>query len=223
MRRLLAVLLLSLAALGTVTLARLPRSSQRVGFACDQQACQPVALPTASVDAPFITGDIDLTGDGVPETILREGESLRVLQGDVEIWRSDPAWRVVDVALGDPNDDGRYEILAALWKPDDTGTLTSHPFIIGHRGGAVKVIWGGSAVTHGIHEIALADVDNDGVEELLALESAQPDDGLDATLRTFSVWDWHGWGFNLRWRSEPGRYRDLGLAEDGIIVVTVEK
>ncbi len=179
--------------------------------------------PADGVDAPFTAGAIDLTGDGVPETILREGETLRVLQGDVEIWRSDPAWRVVDVALGDPNDDGRYEILAALWKPDDAGVLTSHPFIIGHRGGAVKVIWGGSAVTYGIHETALADVDGDGVEELLVLESARPGDGLDAAQRTLSVWDWHGWGFNLRWRSEAGRYRNLGLAEGDIIVVTVEK
>jgi len=209
-------------------LACLPRSSQQVGFACDRYAkiratCWPVALPEDVESTPFTEGTIDLTGDGVPETILREGETLRVLQGDVEIWRSDPAWRVVGAALGDPNDDGRYEILAALWKPDDTGVLTSHPFIIGHRGGAVKVIWGGSAVTHGIHEIALADVDGDKMEELLVLESVRPGEGLGAAQRTLSVWDWHGWGFNLRWRSEAGRYRNLGLAEDGVIVVTVEK
>lgn len=178
--------------------------------------------------APFTEGSIDLTGDGVPETILREQETLRILQGDVQIWRSDPAWRVVDAALGDPNDDGRYEILAALWKPDDeashtAGVLGSHPFIIGHRGGVVKVIWGGSAVIHGIHEVALADVDSDGVEELLVLESARPGEGLDADQRTLSVWDWHGWGFNLRWRSEPERYRGLGSTEDGIIVVRVGK
>jgi len=223
MRRLLVIVLLSLAALGVTLLVRLPRPAQQVGFTCDRQACWPVEPPAASVGAAFTTGAIDLTGDGVPETILREGESLRVLQGDVEIWRSDPAWRVVDVALGDPNDDGRYEILAALWKPDDTGTLTSHPFIIGHRGGTVKVIWGGSAVTHGIHEIALADVDGDGVEELIVLESARSGDGPDATARTLSVWDCHGWGFNLRWRSDPGRYRNLSLTEDDVIVVTVEK
>ena len=206
-----------------VILAHLPRLSRQVGFACDRQACQ-VLTPFADVaTTPFTEGVIDLTGDGIPETILREGESLHILQGDVEIWRSDPAWRVVDVALGDPNDDGRYEILAALWKPDDSGVLTSHPFIIGHRGGAIKVIWGGSAVSHGIHEITLADVDKDGVVELVVLESARPDDGPDAVPRTLSVWDWHGWGFNLRWRSEPGRYRDLGVAESGIIVATVKK
>jgi hypothetical protein len=215
--------MLALLALGMATLARLPRSAQQVGFACNQQTCWPVASPEDGGSTPFTGGAIDLTGDGIPETILREDETLRILQDDVEIWRSDPAWRVVDAALGDPNDDGRYEILAALWKPDDTGALTSHPFIIGHRGGTIKVIWGGSAVTYGIHEIELVDVDGDGVEELLVLESAQPGDGIDAAQRTISVWDWHGWGFNLRWRSEPGRYRDLDSTENGIIVATVRK
>jgi hypothetical protein len=222
-RRLFLAALLALVALGMEILARPSRSAQQVGFACDRQTCWTVDLPAGSVSAPFTEGAIDLTGDGVPETILREDESLRVLQNGVEIWRSDPAWRVVGAALGDPNDDGRYEILAALWKPDDLGVLASHPFIIGHRGGAVKVLWGGSAVAHGIHEIALADVDGDKMEELLVLESARPGDGLDATQRTLSVWDWHGWGFNLRWRSEAGRYRDLGSTEDGIIVATVGK
>ncbi|MBN2003249.1 MAG: hypothetical protein JXA21_07830 [Anaerolineae bacterium] len=223
MRRLFLVALLPLAALGTLILTRLPRSSRQVGFVCDCQTCQAVDPPAGATRAPFTEGFIDLTGDGAPEKILREGESLRVLQDGVEIWRSDPAWRVVDVALGDPNDDGRYEILAALWKPDDEGDLTSHPFIIAHRGGTIKVIWGGSAVDQGIHELALADVDGDRVEELIVLESAQPGDGFDATRRTVSVWDWHGWGFNLRWRSAPGRYTNLGVTGDHIIVATVEE
>jgi hypothetical protein len=233
-RRLLPAALLALVALGMAILTYPMHSAQPVAFACDRQTCWAVDAPAAGVDAPltagapFTAGAIDLTGDGVPETILREEEALRVLQNDVEIWRSDPAWRVVDAALGDPNDDGRYEILAALWKPDEegdgnAGVLTSHPFIIGHRGGTLKVIWGGSAVTYGIHEVALADVDGDGVEELLVLESAQPGDGLDAEQRTLSVWDWHGWGFNLRWRSEAGRYRTLGFTEEGVIVANAGK
>ncbi|HNT76030.1 MAG TPA: hypothetical protein PKH77_13530 [Anaerolineae bacterium] len=213
MRLRIPVLLLALLTL----LACLSRPARQVGFACNRQTCWAVDPPANSASAPFTEGALDLTGDGVPETIRREDETLRILQDGVEIWCSDPAWRVVDVALGDPNDDGRYELLAALWKPDETGVLTSHPFIIGHRGGAIKVIWGGSAVAHGIHEIALADVDGDGVEELLVLESAQPGDGLDATQRTLSVWDWHGWGFNLRWRSAVGPYNSLQVSKDGII------
>jgi hypothetical protein len=44
------------------------------------------------------------------------------------------------------------------------------------------------------------------------LESVDPEAGPGATLRTLLVWDWHGCGFNLRWRSKPGQYSDLSLA-----------
>jgi len=227
-RRLVFVPLLFLAVLGIVLLTRRPPLVQHVGFACDRQTCWAVTPPAGSAYAPFVEATVDLTGDGVSETVLRQGDALRVLQGDAEIWHSDPAWRVVDVAPGDPNDDGRYEILVALWKPDDDGVtdgdaLGSHPFIIGHRGGTVKVLWGGSAVDYGIHEVALADVDGDRVEELLVLESARPGAGPDATQRTLAVWDWHGWGFNLRWRSETGRYVNLGVTDDGIVVADVRR
>ena len=96
MRRLLAVVLLSLAALGTATLARLPRSSQQVGFACDRQTCQAIDVPAAREDTPFTAGAIDLTGDGIPETIY-VGENLRVLQTMSKLAQRS-AWHVVDVA-----------------------------------------------------------------------------------------------------------------------------
>jgi hypothetical protein len=156
--------------------------------------------------------EVDLTGDGLPEEIGFEANSLTVLKDGIRVWQSPPAWIVVDYALGDPNDDGRSEILVALWKPGDDGILRSHPFIVGFRGGRYKTIWGGSAVTYGIHELLLADLDGDGRQELIVLESVDPEAGPGATLRTLSVWDWHGWGFNLRWRSKPGQYSDLSLA-----------
>lgn len=213
---------LAMTALATVVMAHLASGERQVGFACDRQTCWRVAVPQTPESATFIAGAVDLTGDGNAEIVQREGEELRVLQDGVEIWRSEPGWRIVDVALGDPNDDGRYEILAALWKLDAAGKLRSHPYIIAHRGGRVKLIWGGSAVTLPIHELALADSDGDGVQELWVVESAQPGDGADARQRTLSVWDWHGWGFNLRWRSKPGHYHDLGVTDDGLPVVTNE-
>lgn len=162
----------------------------------------------------------------MPENIERVENRLRVFQNDAEIYRSDPAWQVVDVALGDPNDDGRYEILAALWKADDSGEYVCHPYIIAHRGGTVKLIWGGSAVSYPILELELADVDGDGIQELVALEAAQLSGARATPYRTLSIWDWHGWGFNLRWRSEAARYEGLGIApnRDGdIILLTMSR
>ncbi len=191
-----------------------------IGFACDSEGCFVVAVEETGVMEPHFAlreKEVDLTGDGLPEKVVFEDNSLAVFEDGIRVWKSLPAWIVVDYALGDPNDDGRNEILVALWKPDADGILRSHPFIVGFRGGRYKTIWGGSAVAYGIHELLLADLDGDGRQELIVLESADLQAGPGATLRTLSVWDWHGWGFSLRWRSEAGHYSNLTLvtAEDG--------
>jgi len=207
----------------TLWLTHLPLKEQRVGFTCDSETCHEITAPPGNIDTPFTEGAIDLTGDGDPEIVQLEGHEIRVLQNGTEIWRSDPAWQVVDVALGDPNDDGRYEILAALWKPNDADERLNHPYIIAHRGGTMKLIWGGSAVTRPIHELLLVDVDGDGIQELVVLESASPGVFSGTSERTLSVWDWHGWGFNLRWRSEPGHYHALEAQDENVIVVTLRR
>jgi hypothetical protein len=184
----------------------------RLGFACDSQtvrlssveACRPVNVPQAPKTGPFRTGAIDLTGDGVVEQVRLEEQQVIVYGNGVETWRGLLEWRVVDLALGDPNDDGRSELVLALWKPDAAGVPRSHPFIIGYRQGAYRILWGGSAVADPIREVELGDVDGDGVQELIVLE--ERGDGCAVT-----VWRWHGWGFSLMWRSPPGRYRDLVL------------
>jgi hypothetical protein len=226
--------------------------NRRLGFACDSQtvrlssveACRPVNVPQVPKTGPFRTGAIDLTGDGVAEQVRLEEQQVIVCRDGVEVWRGLPEWRVVDLALGDPNDDGRSELLLALCKPDAAGVPrdstepssrdfvelsrdaqaegleVSHPFIIGYHEGAYRILWGGSAVADPIREVELGDVDGDGMQELIVLE--ERGDGCAVT-----VWRWHGWGFSLMWHSPPGRYRDLALiaGEAGhppIISVAVE-
>jgi poly-gamma-glutamate capsule biosynthesis protein CapA/YwtB (metallophosphatase superfamily) len=187
----------------------LPR---RIGFACQGpspapgpvEACRPVEVPQSPRQGPFGSGEIDLTGDGVPEQVQRVGEQVTVYRDGVEVWRGLAEWRVADLALGDPNDDGRGEMLLAVWKPDAAGNLRSQPFIVGYREGAYRVVWGGSAVADPIQEVELGDVDGDGVQELVVLEEREAGQAV-------AVWRWHGWGFSLEWRSPPGRYRDLAL------------
>jgi len=193
---------------------------RRLGFVCDGQTCRLVNVPQIPMTGLFCAGAIDLTGDGVAEQVRLEEQQVAVYRDGVEAWRGLPEWRVVDLALGDPNDDGRSELVLALWKPDAAGVPRSHPFIIGYREGAYRILWGGSAVADPIHEVELGDVDGDGVQELIVLE--ERGDGC-----AVAVWRWHGWGFSLMWRSPPGRYRDLALITGGaghlpIISVAVE-
>jgi hypothetical protein len=185
-------------------LARVEPPLHRIGFACDGQACQPVEAIQRPVSGPFRTGAIDLTGDGVAEQVRLVGEQVVIYLDGAEVWRGLPEWQVADLALGDPNDDGRGELLLALWKRDAEGVPRSHPFLIGYREGAYRVLWGGSAVVDPILEVELGDLDGNGVEELIVLEER-------GDTRAVTVWRWHGWGFSLLWRSSSGRYKDLAL------------
>jgi hypothetical protein len=179
---------------------------ERLGYTCVEDACEPVLVPDNSMSGTFASGAIDLTGDGVPEIIRRQGTAVEVLQEGRSAWRSDPEWQVRDLALGDPNDDGRYEILLAVDKPAPSGAPTSHPFVVGYRGGAYRDLWGGSPVHAPILEVELGDLDGDGSDELAAIEAP-----IDSAARYLTVWRWHGWGFSLVWRSPPGEYHDLIL------------
>ena len=218
------VLLLLILAVAVIPPTGLWPPPRMAGFSCDGQACNPVEVDSAYTPPAGFSraGVIDLTGDGIPERVRMEGDRVAIYRDDVEVWRSPPEWQVVDLALGDPNDDGRGEVLLAFWKPDTTGVLRSHPFIIGYREGVYRALWGGSAVQDPIREVVLADVDGDNVQELVVLE----EQGAGAA-RAVAVWRWYGWGFGLMWRSTPGRYRDLDVipGEGGyqpVICVTAE-
>jgi poly-gamma-glutamate synthesis protein (capsule biosynthesis protein) len=182
--------------------------ADRLGFACSADACALVHVPNETAGGVFWSGAIDLTGDGLPEIIRRQGQAVEILQDGRLVWRSPPEWQVRDLALGDPNRDGRYEALLAVDKAEGT----SQPFVIGYRGGIYRDLWGGSPVQAPIREVELGDLDGDGLEELAVIEAAP-----DGSGRYLTVWRWHGWGFSLIWRSEPGDYRDLILlpAEGG--------
>jgi hypothetical protein len=211
-------------------LGRLEPSPRWLRFACDDETCRSLGTSRWATQQAgsglFRDGSIDLTGDGLPEDVWRVREQVIMHQDGVEAWRSPSTWRVVDLALGDPNGDGRSELLLALWKPGLDGlessgsgkehTLRSRPVVVGYRGGDYRTLWGGSAVADPIREVELGDVDGDGAQELIVLE------GDDPRQRTVSVWRWHGWGFSLIWRSHPGQYWDLTLQEDGSISVATE-
>jgi hypothetical protein len=180
---------------------------ERIGFVCFEDACELVDVPTDSRTGNFDSGAMDLTGDGLPETVRNDAGAAEIFQGNRSVWRSPPEWQVRDVALGDPNHDGRFEVVLAVDSADG-----SQPFIVGYRGGRYHDLWGGSPVSDPIFEVELADLDGDGLEELAAIEA-----GPDASARHVTVWRWHGWGFSLVWRSPPGNYHDLVIlpAEEG--------
>jgi hypothetical protein len=176
----------------------------RTGYACSQDTCDTIEVPQERRSGLFWSGAIDLTGDGNPEFIRRQEGRVEIYQDGQVAWQSPVEWQVVDLALGDPNEDGRYELILALDKPNPVSEVSSQPFIVGYRSGSYRVLWGGSPVSDPILEVELGDLDGEGTSELVVIEASE-----DRENRTITLWRWHGWGFSLVWRSPPGNYRDL--------------
>jgi poly-gamma-glutamate capsule biosynthesis protein CapA/YwtB (metallophosphatase superfamily) len=197
-------------------LARVAPPARQHVFSCSDDGCQQLTHTSriASGSGLFWSGEIDLTGDGEPELVRRAGEQVTVYAGDSAVWQSPAGWRVVDVALGDPNDDGRGEMVLALRRTDAGGYERSQPYIVGYRGGDYRLLWGGRAVAAPILEVELGDVSGDGRQELIVLEAH--DEGA-----RLAVWRWQGWSFSLVWRSQPGPFRNLSLqpAAGGMLLV----
>lgn len=198
-------------------LAQLEPATWRVGFRRSGESWEPDELPWTDRSGVLVAGAIDLTGDGLPERVRLNQERVTIEQDRTLVWESPPDWEVLDLALGDPNDDGRYEVLLVMNKPEAGGGLRNHPFIIGYRGGSYQTVWGGSAVGNPILEAELANVDDDPAEELIVLEVVG--DGGETAV---SIWDWHGWGFSRAWRGPEGWYRDLQVQGGAEPVISVQ-
>jgi poly-gamma-glutamate synthesis protein (capsule biosynthesis protein) len=181
----------------------------------DGASGQPVTTAASLAPHP-VQIPADLRGDGEPLWADLDAAGVLTLRDGPGpdapvVWRNEyPDWRITRVLAGDPDDDGRAELLLLLWQPDETGQLRSQPYLLGWRGGRFRIIWGGSAPTTPIQDLAWADLEGDGRGELVALEGgAAPGDAGERV----SVWRWHGWGFQLEWRSTAGAWRRVGVED----------
>ncbi len=189
---------------GTFTL--LSRSTQ---LPLDQQpSCELEGLPASWQVRTALR--VDLTGDGVPECALL-------------VWRPWQDWAIMrwsdtpSPIAGNRDQHGDSAHVILVEPAEDDGL----PKTEGGQRSTYRELWAGSALAVPIVQFAVGDVDGDGQNELIALEGDYAT-GRDGPATHLAVWRWNGFGFTLQWRSPPGRFVALALAElDGDAVVEI--
>jgi hypothetical protein len=192
-------------------------SARPAGDAAETRMTPAVDAAVAETEPPappeLLAADID--GDGVAETVEayftpdRTRGFLRVRDGDAE-WTS-PAYRMWKVFPARLDGDAREELVLGVWS-DTRRHAEPEPhravWVLGWDGGALRELWRGSALARPLLDVSAADVDGDGIAELLAF------DVLDGVCRV-AAYRWDGFGFAGRAVAAPAPCAGLRFCAGG--------
>jgi len=147
---------------------------------------------------------------------------LTITDGSKLIWQSPTDWWVDNFALADSDGDGRVNLNLSVWKSGDFGSskpfwikendlsIKNHFFVFDFVNSQVKPIWQSSNLTAPNCQFAFADLDDDGLNELITLEGDYLP-SLECRGNHLAIWKWNGWGFSNEWRSEKGDYSSFEI------------
>jgi poly-gamma-glutamate synthesis protein (capsule biosynthesis protein) len=168
----------------------------------------------------------DVDGNSIPENYVLENGGLTITENSEMIWQSPHNWWIDDFVLADSNDDGVTDIHLSLWKSgsfgasrpfwikEDDASVKNHFFILDFIDGSIKQVWGSSNLSRPNCEFQIADIDDDGKNDLIVIEgeySQKP----ECSGNHVAVWKWNGWGFSNEWRSEEGNFSNLEIEKIG--------
>lgn len=101
------------------------------------------------------------------------------------------------VQAGDINGDGKKEISVVVYKETQFHPVPAkRPFFYALTDGTLEKIWLGSRLARPFDDFVLCDMDGDGIDEIISIESTQ--DGK----RVLAEYDWAGFGFDMEAESE---------------------
>ncbi len=130
------------------------------------------------------------------------------------VWRPWADWPIMRWAEGESPIAGNR----------DAAGDSAHVIVITpEEAGAYRERWAGSALALPVLDLRVGDVTGNSESELVVLESDYAK-GRAGPARHVAVWTWNGFGFTLLWRSPPGRFMTLDLADvtdDGTLELLV--
>lgn len=172
----------------------------------------PASIPAGITPVTSVT-QADLDGNNTPETLALNGGRLSIFSGGETVWQSPQVWQIVQAAISDLDRDGKPEVTLLLWRPfhswpadqwlpnggriaefHNAERQSCHIILIGWTRGGYHELWAGSAMADPITSFAIADLDGNNAQELVALEGRYTDP-KSAPARTLKVWEWNGFGF----------------------------
>jgi hypothetical protein len=174
------------------------------------------------------TMQADLNGDGQIESLHLDSGQARIEQGGLVAWASPVEWQVTQASIGDLDSDGRAEVDLLVWRPfrpwpvdrflpyggriepfQDSRGRSCQIILIAWRNGTYQERWAGSALAEPLRSFTAVDLDGDGRQELVGLETAY-DASLSAPANAISIWVWNGFGFSLLAR-RTGTFRWMAV------------
>lgn len=178
----------------------------------DQGLRAAIPIPSTPITPP---PSADLNQDGQPEYLVLVDGSLAIISGAETVWQNPPAWQVTQAAFTDLNRDGVSEVTLLVWRefaawPVDqwlphggriatfhnSENQSCHLILIGWAQGKYRDLWAGSALAEPILEFAAVDLNGDGAQELLTLDSNYKDPPWKPA-NALKVWEWNGFGFTI--------------------------
>lgn len=156
---------------------------------------------------------------------------LSLLKDSAVIWQTPITQKVVMAQFADVTNSANSTINYSLWKSKKYGrdkpfwkkdsaqqTPRNHFFIYKYNADKVIPVWGSSDLDAPNCKFAIADVNNDGKNELITLEGDYAN-YPECSGKYLGIWVWNGWGFTNLWRSPKGDFKDFRIESSGSTIV----
>jgi poly-gamma-glutamate synthesis protein (capsule biosynthesis protein) len=165
-----------------------------------------------------------------------ENGKFELLDGKNSVFKSKPEWFIDDVKIArldltttTPDivmslwKSGNYGDVMPSWEKENDPSVKNHMFVYRFSNGKLEAKWQSSNLKNPNCAIEFADINNDGLDELITIEGDYTNN-FDCVGKRYAVLKWNGWGFEKMWQSGEGEYGNLRILNiDNIVSIFIDK